>query len=72
MRNQPRQALDEREREIDVAPGAQRKGRRLVTRPKSASLLEDLQAPRLVSTGELRELAATGYSQLVVSRQPPG
>jgi len=67
MPDWPWYPLDERERQIEWALEARRKGRRPATGPRAANLVEDLQARRLVSVGELSELAARRYSQVVVS-----
>lgn len=59
-------AVQESERQIEAGRAARRR-RRAATRSETVSLLEDLQTQRLVTTAELRELAARGYSQPVVS-----
>lgn len=59
-------AVEERERPIEAARRARRR-RRAATRSETVILLEDLQTQRLVTTAELRELAARYYSQPVIS-----
>src|SRR6202022_2347574 len=60
-------AVDEREWKIESAAKARRKGRGPARWPESPGLSEDLEAGRLISGHELRELAGTAYGQPVIS-----
>lgn len=60
-------AIEERERKIESMRGARRKGHQPTVRPEAPSLIKDLQAEHVITSAELRELAARTYSQPVIS-----